>query len=68
MLHGGPACHGIRVHDDPKRPHRLLIIEYWDNEVVFTDLHMQTPRMQVFLKTAEEFLMESLSSVFGVKL
>jgi quinol monooxygenase YgiN len=51
-----PACHGIRVHDDPKNPRRLLIIEYWDNEEVFTGPHMQTPHMKTFLKTAEQFL------------
>ena len=51
-----PACHGIRVHDDPKNPQRLLIIEYWNSEEVFTGPHMQTPHMQTFLKTAEEFL------------
>lgn len=51
-----PACHGIRVHDDPKNPQRLLIIEYWDSEEVFTGPHMQTPHMQTFLKKAEAFL------------
>jgi quinol monooxygenase YgiN len=51
-----PACHGIRVHDDPKNPQRLLIIEYWDSEEVFSGPHMQTPHMQTFLKTAEGFL------------
>jgi quinol monooxygenase YgiN len=50
------ACHGIRVHDDPKNPHRLLIIEYWDSEEIFTGPHMQSPHMQTFLKTAETFL------------
>lgn len=50
------ACHGIRVHDDPKNPQRLLIIEYWDSEEVFTGPHLQTPHMQTFLKTAEVFL------------
>jgi quinol monooxygenase YgiN len=50
------ACHGIRVHDDPNNPQRLLIIEYWDSEEVFTGLHMQSPHMQTFLKTAETFL------------
>jgi len=50
------ACHGIRVHDDPKNPQRLLIIEYWDSEEAFTGPHMQTPHMQSFLKTAEEFV------------
>jgi quinol monooxygenase YgiN len=51
-----PACHGIYVHDDPKDPQRLLIIEYWESEDAFTGAHMQTPHMQTFLKTAEEFL------------
>jgi quinol monooxygenase YgiN len=51
-----PACHGIRVHDDPKNPRRLLIVEHWDSEEVFTGPHMQTPHMQKFLKTAEGFL------------
>lgn len=51
-----PACHGIRVHDDPKNPQRLLIIENWDSEEIFTGPHMQTPHMQTFLKKAEEFL------------
>jgi quinol monooxygenase YgiN len=50
------ACHGIRVHDDPKNPHRLLIIEQWDSEEEFTGPHMQQPHMQAFLKTAETFL------------
>ncbi len=50
------ACHGIHVHDDPKNPQRLLIIEYWESEEVFTGPHMQTPHMQSFLKTAEQFL------------
>jgi quinol monooxygenase YgiN len=51
-----PACHGIRVHEDPKNPQRLLIIENWESEEIFTGPHMQTPHMQVFLKKAEEFL------------
>jgi quinol monooxygenase YgiN len=51
-----PACHGIYVHDDPKNPQRLLIIEYWESEDAFTGAHMQTPHMQTFLKTAEGFL------------
>jgi quinol monooxygenase YgiN len=50
------ACHGIRVHDDPKNPQRLLIIEYWDSEEVFAGPHMESPHMQTFLKTAEAFL------------
>jgi quinol monooxygenase YgiN len=50
------ACHGIRVHDDPKSPRRLLLIEYWDSEEAFTGPHMQTPHMQAFLKGAEAFL------------
>lgn len=56
VLREEPACHSIRVHDDPKNPHRLLIIEYWDSEAVFTGPHLQTPHMQAFLKTAVEFL------------
>ena len=51
-----PACHGIRVHEDPKNPQRLLIIEDWDSEEIFTGPHMQTPHMQTFLKKAEGFL------------
>jgi quinol monooxygenase YgiN len=51
-----PACHGIRVHEDPKNPQRLLIIEDWDSEEIFTGPHMQTPHMQSFLKKAEGFL------------
>ncbi len=56
VLREEPTCHGIRVHDDPKNPHRLLIIESWDSEAAFTGPHMQTPHMQAFLKTAAEFL------------
>jgi quinol monooxygenase YgiN len=51
-----PACHGIRVHEDPKNPQRLMIIENWDSEEIFTGPHMQTPHMQSFLKQAEVFL------------
>jgi quinol monooxygenase YgiN len=51
-----PACHSIHVHDDPKNPRRLLLIEYWDSEEAFTGPHMQTPHMQAFLKRAEAFL------------
>lgn len=51
-----PACRGIRVHDDPKNPQRMLIIEHWDSEEVFSGPHMETPHMQTFMKTAEEFL------------
>jgi quinol monooxygenase YgiN len=51
-----PACHGIRVHEDPKNPQRLLIIEQWDSEEIFNGPHMQTPHMQAFLKKAEGFL------------
>jgi quinol monooxygenase YgiN len=51
-----PACRGIRVHEDPKRPHRWLIVERWDSEEAFTGPHMQQPHMQAFLKTAETFL------------
>ena len=50
------ACHGIRVHDDPKDPKRLLLIEYWDSVEGFTGPHMQTHHMQAFLKSAEAFL------------
>jgi quinol monooxygenase YgiN len=51
-----PACHGIYVHDDPKNPQRLLIIEHWESEESFTGPHMRTQHMQSFLKTAEGFL------------
>jgi quinol monooxygenase YgiN len=56
VLANEPACHGIRVHEDPKKPERLLIVEHWDSEEVFTGPHMQTPHMQAFLKKAEGFL------------
>lgn len=56
VLANEPACHGIQVHEDPKRPERLLIIEKWDSEEVFNGPHMQTPHMQAFLKKAEGFL------------
>lgn len=51
-----PACRGIRVHEDPRKPQRLMIIESWDSEEIFTGPHMQTPHMQSFLKKAEGFL------------
>ena len=51
-----PACHGIRVHEDSKNPQRLMIIENWDSEEIFSGPHMQTPHMQSFLKKAEGFL------------
>ena len=51
-----PACHGIRVHEDSKNPQRLMIIESWDSEEIFTGPHMRTPHMQSFLKKAEGFL------------
>lgn len=51
-----PACRGIRVHEDPKNPQRLMIIEHWDSEEIFSGPHMQTPHMQSFLKKAEGFL------------
>jgi quinol monooxygenase YgiN len=51
-----PACRGIRVHEDSKNPQRLMIIESWDSEEIFTGPHMQTPHMQSFLRKAEEFL------------
>jgi quinol monooxygenase YgiN len=50
------ACHGIRVHEDSKNPQRLMIIEHWDSEEIFTGPHMQTSHMQSFLKKAEAFL------------
>ena len=56
VLANEPACHGIRVHEDSKNPQRLLIIEDWDSEEIFTGPHMQTPHMQSFLKKAEGFL------------
>lgn len=48
-----PACHGIRVHDDPEDPRRLLIVEQWESEEIFTGPHMQTPHMQAFMKKVE---------------
>jgi quinol monooxygenase YgiN len=51
-----PACRGIRVHEDPRNPQRLMIIEHWDSEEIFTGPHMQMPHMQSFLKKAEGFL------------
>jgi quinol monooxygenase YgiN len=51
-----PACHGITVHEDPRNPQRLMIIEKWESEAIFTGPHMQTPHMQAFLKRAEAFL------------
>jgi quinol monooxygenase YgiN len=51
-----PACRGIRVHEDSKNPQRLMIIENWDSEEIFSGPHMQTAHMQTFLKKAEEFL------------
>lgn len=51
-----PACQGIRVHEDPMNPRRLLIIERWDSKEIFSGPHMQTPHMQSFLKKAEGFL------------
>lgn len=56
VLADEPACHGIRVHADPRNPQRLLIIENWESEEIFTGPHMQTPHMQAFLKKAEAFL------------
>ena len=26
-----PACQGVRVHDDPNNPQRLMIIENWES-------------------------------------
>jgi|SRR4051812_14318374 quinol monooxygenase YgiN len=51
-----PACHGITVHEDPRNLQRLMIIERWENEEIFTGPHMRTAHMQAFLKRAEEFL------------
>lgn len=51
-----PACRGIRVHEDPRNPRRLMIIEHWDTEEIFNGPHMQTAHMQAFLKKAEGFL------------
>jgi quinol monooxygenase YgiN len=34
----------------------MLIVEQWSSEEVFVGPHMQTPHMQTFLKTAENFL------------
>ena len=56
VLADEPACHGIRVHEDSRNANRLMIIEHWDSEEIFTGPHMQTPHMQAFLKRAEEFL------------
>ena len=56
VLASEPACHGIRVHKDSRNPHRLMIIEHWQSEEIFTGPHMQTPHMQSFLKKAEGFL------------
>ncbi len=56
VLANEPACHGIRVHEDPRNPQRLMIIEHWESEEIFTGPHMQTPHMQSFLKKAEGFL------------
>lgn len=50
------ACKGIWVHEDPDHPHRLLIIEHWDNKDVFLGPHMKAPHMIAFLKKAELFL------------
>jgi quinol monooxygenase YgiN len=56
VMRNEPACHGIRVHDDPKNPARLLIIEQWESEEIFTGPHMQTSHMKAFMKTAEDFV------------
>jgi quinol monooxygenase YgiN len=50
------ACRGIRLHEDPKNPLRLMIIERWDSEEAFTGPHMQTDHMKTFLKKAETFV------------
>lgn len=51
-----PACHGIRVHDNPKDSCRLLIIEQWESEEIFSGPHMQTAHMQTFMKKVEDFI------------
>jgi quinol monooxygenase YgiN len=51
-----PACHGIRVHEDPDDPCRLLIIEQWDSVEAFTGPHMQAPHQQAFFAKAQAFL------------
>lgn len=51
-----PACHGIRVHEDPNDPCRLLIIEQWDSVEAFTGPHMQTPHQKAFFEQAQVFL------------
>lgn len=51
-----PACHGIRVHEDPRDRRRLMIIEKWESEEIFAGPHMQTTHMQVFLEKAARFL------------
>lgn len=51
-----PACRGIRVHEDPEDPCRLLIIEQWESVEAFTGPHMQTPHQQAFFAQAQEFL------------
>ena len=51
-----PGCHGVRVHEDPDDPRRLLIVERWESRETFTGPHMETAHMQAFLKTAEAFL------------
>ena len=44
------------VHDDPRNPQRLLIIEHWDSEETLPALTSETPYMKTFLETAQEFL------------
>ena len=56
VLANEPACSGIRVHEDTKNPQRILIIEHWESEEVFTGPHMQMPYMKAFLETAQEFV------------
>ncbi len=51
-----PACHGIRVHEDPNDPHRLLIVEIWNSVEAFTGPHMETPHQKAFFAQAQEFL------------
>lgn len=51
-----PACHGIRLHEDPNDACRLLVIEQWDSVEAFTGPHMQTPHQKAFFEQAQAFL------------
>ncbi len=51
-----PACHSIRLHEDPNDPCRLLIIEQWGSIEAFTGPHMQTPHQKAFFEQAQVFL------------